>query len=277
MKKAMLKKSDIYALYGIQYITKETKLVSPIGKVSKLLINGNHKIGSGVWHFSTLAGDRIYKATVCGKKVDVAGTCAGTCENGYCVRANYRYQSTINALATRTVLVREYLDWTEKAIQAQIHADNIKTIRIHATGDFFSVEYLEMWKRIIKSNPDTVFWTYTKETGAENAFDEFENANIVKSNVPMLDDISSETNGYNFGHIDYIIALYNALKGLGKSVYICRCGIDKNQHCTNCTACAKCENVLFIEHGTSYKAEKDPRYQEIVNLINSQDKSFITE
>lgn len=277
MKKATLKKSDIYALHGIQYITKETKLVSPIGKVSKLLINGNKKIGNGVWHFSTLAGDRIYKAIVCGKHVDVAGTCAGTCENGYCVRGNYRYQSTINALAMRTILVREHLEWAEKAIQAQIHADNIKTIRIHATGDFFSVEYLEMWKRIIKSNPGTIFWTYTKETGAENAFDEFENANIVKSNVPMLDNISSETNGYNFGHIDYIIALYNALKGLNKSVYICRCGIDKNQHCTNCTACAKCENVLFIEHGTSYKSEKDPRYQEIVDLINSQDKSFITE
>lgn len=110
MKKATLKKSDIYALYGIQYITKETKLVSPIGKVSKLLINGNHKIGNGVYHFSTLAGDRIYKATVCGKKVDVVGTCGGTCENGYCVRGNYRYQSTVNALATRTVLAREWLE-----------------------------------------------------------------------------------------------------------------------------------------------------------------------
>lgn len=268
-------KSEIYAARGIEY--KAGKIFSPVGWINPLLVDGNSKIGKGVFHFSTLAGNKEYTANVNGEKIQLLGTCGCTCENGYCTKANYNYQSTIDALAIRTIIAREYMDFCESAIMAQIQADGVKTIRIHATGDFFSRAYLEMWKRIVANNPAVVFWTYTKETGAENAFDGFENANIVKSNVPMLDGISSETNGYNFGHIDYIIALYNALRGLGKSVYICRCGIDKNQHCTNCTACAKCENVLFIEHSTGYNAAKDPRYNEVVNLIESQDKSFISD
>ena len=59
-------------------------------------------------------------------------------------------------------------------------------------------------------------------------------------------------------------------KAIGKNVYICRCGIDKNQHCTNCKACSNNDYVLFIEHSTEYKAIDDPCYNEIVELINSQ-------
>lgn len=275
-------KKDIYQENGIELVKagkSSWHIVTPIGHMPPVLVDGNKKIGKGVFHFSTLAGDLEYNVTIAnGQKMTMRGTCAGTCENGYCVRGHYKVrQSVKNSLANKTLLAREHLDFLEKAINAQIKADNIKTIRIHATGDFFSVEYLEMWKRVITSNPNTIFWTYTKETNAEKAFDNLPNANIVKSNVPMLDNVNSTTNGYNFGHIDYIIALYNALKGLGKSVYICRCGIDENQHCTNCTACAKCDNVLFCEHGTEYNAKKDPRYNEFVELVNSQDKSFITE
>ncbi len=268
-------KKEIYAANGIQFDNKANKILSPIGWINPLLVDGNSKIGKGVYHFSTLAGSKEYTANINGEKVIVNGTCAGNCENGYCMRGNYNYQSCIDALAIRTVIAREYTSFCKAAIMAQIKAENVKTIRIHATGDFFSRAYLEMWKEIVKENPGVTFWTYTKETAAETAFDEFENANIVKSNVPALAGFDSDTNGYNFGHIDYIIALYDFLKAMNKSVYICRCGIDKNQHCTNCTACAKCENVLFIEHSTGYNAAKDPRYNEIVRLIESQDKSFI--
>lgn len=270
-------KTEIYKEFNIEFIKAENKIFSPIGKVNPLLVDGNAKIGKGVFHFSTLAGSKEYTATVNGEKVTVSGTCAGNCENGYCMRGNYRYQSVVDSLAVRTVIAREYTEFFKRAVLAQIKADNVKTVRIHATGDFFSVEYLNAWREIIKATPNTIYWTYTKETAAENAFDDLENANIVKSNTPFLDNINSATNGYNFGHIDYILALYKALQGIGKSVYICRCGIDPAQHCTNCTACAKCENVLFIEHGTGYNAKTDPRYNEIVSVIESQDKSFINQ
>jgi len=268
----MSNKTAIYKEFGIEY--KAGKILSTVGWIHELMINGNSKIGNGVYHFSTLPGNKEYKVTINGQEYETTGTCADLCTGCYGTKGNYRFSNTINNIGVRNVIAREYMNFCELAIMAQIKADNIKTVRIHATGDFFSRDYLEMWKRIIKANPATVFWTYTKETAAETAFDELENANIVKSNVPMIES-GSETNGYNYGHCDYIMALYDFLKSMGKSVYICRCGIDKNQHCTNCTACAKCENVLFIEHSTGYKAEKDPLYNEIVKLIESQYKSFI--
>lgn len=265
-------KRDIYKEFGIDYFKagKTTwHIKTPIGHMPPVLVNGNDKIGRGVFHFSTLAGDLEYNVTLAnGENVTMRGTCAGTCENGYCVAGHYkRRQSVKNSLANKTELAREYPDFLKAAIMAQIKADKIKFVRIHVTGDFFSRDYLNMWRDIIRANPSTTFWTYTKETAAETAFDDLPNANIVKSNVADI--------GYNFGHVDYIIDIYNFLRDMGKTVYICRCGIDKNQHCANCTACAKCEHVLFIEHSTGYNAAKDPRYNEIVDMINAQGDIYL--
>ena len=147
---------------------------------------------------------------------------------------------------------------------AQIEADGIKLCRIHASGDFFSVEYIDMWKRICKAFPNTAFWTYTKNPIAESAFDGIDNINVVKSIIKGF--------GFNFGHCGYIMQVYKALQEKGIPVYICRCGIDKNQHCTNCKGCSKNEFVLFVEHSTEYKAESDPLFPVLRDLIESQAK-----
>lgn len=110
--------------------------------------------------------------------------------------------------------------------------------------------------------PDTVFWSYTKNADAENAFNDIQNCNIVKSIVPGC--------GLNYGKCEYILAAYDALKTAKKSVHICRCGIDKNQHCTNCKGCSVNEYVLFVEHSTSYEAEKDPAFETLKSVIESQ-------
>lgn len=263
-------KKDIYAAFDIEYIKAGSteKLSSPIGLVNPLLVDGNGKIGKGVYHFSTCPGNKEFSAEFNGMTLETIGTCGDTCPGCYGFSNNYK-RFGYDALVIRTVLAREYMDFTKRAIMAQLVADNIKTVRIHATGDFFSVEYLEMWKEIVGKNPGVTFWTYTKEYAAQNAFDEFSNANIVKSNVLDI--------GYNYGHCDYIISLYNMLSDMGKQVYICRCGIDKGQHCTNCKACAMCEHVLFLEHSTSYNAAKDPAFPAFVDLVNAQGDIYLTK
>ena len=35
-------------------------------------------------------------------------------------------------------------------------------IRIHASGDFYSQSYFDMWVQLAKGNPDIEFWAYTK-------------------------------------------------------------------------------------------------------------------
>ena len=282
-------KLEIYNKHGIEYDSKANKVNAPgIGWISLPLVDGNSKIGKGVYHFSTLPGKKDYHINIAfktekrpGKKdpnklvsvtvidndnpilVDIAGTCICSCEGCYAMVGNYRYDTTLAYLAIRTILARQYINWLENCINAQIAAENIKLVRIHASGDFYGSDYIAMWQRIAIANPGTVFWSYTKNPAAEKAFDNIANCNIVKSMIPTI--------GKNYGTCKYIMDTYAFLKSLNKSVYICRCGIDENQHCINCKGCSKHDYVLFIEHSTSYNAKKDPLYPAIKALIDSHD------
>ena len=260
-------KKDIYASYGIEY--KAGKIFAPVfGWVNPLLIDGNEKIGKGCYHFSMLPTNQLFVFWHNEKEYSAMGTCACYCKGCYATKGNYNYDSTKESLGIKTLLAREYLDFVERAIMAQIVADNIRLLRVHAAGDFFNAAYVEMWRHVALAFPGVIMWTYTKVSFAENAFNDVPNFNIVKSVIPGK--------GFNFGHCDYILSLYEYLKQAGKSVYICKCGIDKNQHCVNCGACRKCDYVLFIEHSTEYKAEKDPLFAVLKALIESQE-SMLTD
>lgn len=270
---AKITKKSIYAEYGIEY--NKGKIYSPLLDmwIPRLLINGNKKIGRGVWQYSITAGNRGIDAEVLEKasngnidaetlKAAGFGTCACSCPGCYAMTGCYMFFSTKVSLARKTLLSRLAMDWVENAIKAQIKADRIHYVRIHAAGDFFSSEYVQMWSRIAIDNPDVIFWTYTKtEWTACKEFDALANCNIVKSLIGKR---------VNYGKAAYIIALYNELKAAGKNVYICRCGIDAEQHCAGCHHCYSAEYVLFLEHSTDYKPELDPAFPAFMELVNSQ-------
>lgn len=281
----MMTKVQIYNKYGIE-ARKEKSAVKiycePLEMwINPVLVNGNKKIGRGCWHFSITAGNADITEEIAVLAVPhgaigaellkqlCGGTCNCNCAGCYAQSGCYTFRSTRISLARKTFLARYALAWLENAINAQIAADHIKMVRIHAAGDFCSISYVKAWTRIAQNNPDVIFWTYTKRysdgaamTEALNEFDALDNANIVKSVI--------DGHGLNYGHAGYLIAVYKTLKTAGKSVYICRCGIDKNQHCNNCHHCYTAEFVLFLEHGTSYDPERDPDYAAFVELVNSQ-------
>lgn len=260
----MKNKKAVYAEYGINY--ENGKIESPMfGFISPLLIDGNAKLGKGVWTFSTLPSNNIFHVVIDNMSFNVIGTCPCNCKGCYAQTGFYNMPSVLKSNAIKTILSREYMDFVKNAIIAQIKADNIKLCRIHASGDFFNSEYVETWREIVKACDSCVFWTYTKNASAENAFSDLANINIVKSVIHGF--------GFNFGTCEYILKVYKALKELGKDVYICKCGIDKNQHCTNCKGCSKNEFVLFIEHSTNYKAENDPYFAELKEIIANQENT----
>ena len=237
-----------------------------VGWISPLLVNGNTKLGKGVWTWSTLAGDKeaAYKIAEDLPPVTIRATCVCNCKGCYAQSGCFNFPSTKLSLAIKTFIARAQLDFMRRAIIAQIKADGIRLCRIHASGDFFGDAYVDAWRQIVTACTECVFWTYTKNEKAENAFNDLRNINVVKSCIPGF--------GFNFGHCDYILAVYKALLDLGKDVYICRCGIDKNQHCVNCKGCSKNEYVLFIEHSTAYVAEDDTLFSAVVDIVNAQPK-----
>ena len=199
--------------------------------------------------------------------LDVPGTCVCDCDKCYAMTGNYCYETTLAYLAIRTFIARYDMDFWKRAVIAQIEVENIRLVRVHASGEFFSIEYIDAWKEIVNTFPDVVFWSYTKNALAENAFDAIPNCNIVKSRLPDM--------SLNYGTCREIMDKYAMLLAMGKTVYICRCGMDKKQHCVNCSGCSKFDYVLFLKHGDpSYKLEKDPLFPAICELIDSQDREI---
>lgn len=242
-------KKEIYKNYGIEY--KSGKILYHGKWISELLKEGNSKTGKRVYTWSMTPGTN--------------GTCICDCIGCYAETGFYQMENVKKALALNTSIVNDDINFFYGAISAQLETIGSGEIRIHAAGDFHTKnpqEYASTWYRIVKENPSFLFWTYTKMKEYETLFDSLPNGNIVKS---VIDGI-----GFNFGHCGYIIDTYKKLKAMSANVYICRCGIDKNQHCENCGHCGKAQFVLFIEHSTDYKAEKDERYQELRELIESQ-------
>lgn len=271
-------KKEIYAENGIEFTNANNgKIKAPVfGYIKPLMKNGNTKIGKGVFHFSTLPTDGIYTFTVNGKEYTTPGTCACTCRNEktgkidcYACAGHYSRHNVRASLGMNTILSRFFLDFVRRAITAQIIADKIRIIRVHVAGDFFSREYVEMWRGIAAAFPGVCFWTYTKVREYENAFNDISNFNVVKSIIPGR--------GYNFGECGYIIALYNELKAAGKSVYICLCEVSENApHCYDCGACRTCDYVLFVKHSTpDYDAKKDALFPVLKALAESQKSVLI--
>lgn len=252
------KAREIYKSYGIE--TLGDKLVSPIGLVTPILQEGNSKTGKLVMTFSKLAGTRLWETSY----GIVSGTCAFNCKGCYAQTGFFLTPSVKDALAIRTVLMRRYKTWLFYAIcaQTEILGEDFE-LRISASGDLEDEEEAEFWRQIIRRYPKLIAtWTYTKRKELEPAFDEFENANIVRSLYKGR---------FNYGTILYILELYVEMVLDGETPYICRCGIDKKQHCQGCHKCSKNKYVLFIEHSTKYKAEEDPLYDFVTRIINLQE------
>ena len=252
-----LSKKAIYAQYGITY--KDGKILCPDGQFHpELLKDGNSKTGAAVKTWSMLPGNKN------------GGTCPCTCPGCYAMRGRCAGACVVACYRFNTWLVNNHIDFFRRAIMAQLATFNSTEIRIHAAGDFMTEDpaaYANTWHYIAENargldGKKHVFWTYTKVEQFETLFDDLDNANIVKSKIKGI--------GFNFGHCDYIIRAYEMLKARGENVYICRCGIDKNQHCQSCGHCSSATYVLFIEHSTEYNAEKDPLFPVLKAIIEAQ-------
>lgn len=256
-------KREVYARHGIVF--KNNHIESPIGPICELLKEGNDKTGKLVYTFSLLPGTGLFEIDVNGKAFSVTGTCVCDCIGCYAKTGHYVQYSALRSMVINTYLVNNYIDFVRECIAAQLEYIGRGEIRIHAAGDFNTADpecYANMWYTIAKNYNSFRFWTYTKIKRFETLFDDIKNANIVKSIIPNI--------GINYGHCDYIINAYYTLRDLGIPVYICKCGIDKDQHCEKCGVCATYKYVLFVEHSTEYKAELDPLFPALVDIINNQ-------
>jgi len=272
-------KKDVYARYGIEY--KGNKLYcEPLKKwLNPMLpIGTNTKVGdAATW--SIYHGNETLTPDMFGEKAravmenvgvsEIKASCPCHCDGCYCDSGFYCYDSTKAVNLQKLILAKMYPEWLERAIMAQIEADSVKQLRIHAAGDFFSESYVDMWKRIAARFDGVIFWTYTKYEYAVNAFNGLDNLSLVPSCTPA---------GFNFGTCAELLYKYRKLTSMGYRVHICACGTNMEKHCSDCVHGCKaigkeCDYVLFIKHSTrDYKAGVDDpdEFKAVCEIIRNQ-------
>jgi len=124
-------------------------LLTQNAKLKKTSIENNMR----VLNFSLPAYKTITGKTVC----PFAKDCIKYC---YAQKGNYRYPSVIKGLNNRYELSKT-AEFVPK-MNATIILERPTHVRIHDSGDFYSIAYLNKWIDIATQNNDVIFYAYTK-------------------------------------------------------------------------------------------------------------------
>jgi len=125
------------------------KLLTQNSKLKKTSIENNMR----VLNFSLPAYKTITGKTVC----PFAKDCIKYC---YAQKGNYKYPSVIKGLNNRYELSKT-AEFVPK-MNATIILERPTHVRIHDSGDFYSIAYLNKWVQIANDNKEVIFYAYTK-------------------------------------------------------------------------------------------------------------------
>lgn len=70
-----------------------------------------------------------------------------------------------------------------ETINEELKRRKVERLRIHDSGDFFNAEYLNKWISIMKSNPNTKFYAYTKMI---SMFNHYKLNKLIPSNFVVI-------------------------------------------------------------------------------------------
>lgn len=155
----------------------------------------------------------------------------------YAMKSQRMYPDTAMLRETNLQLFLNSSELLFKLICNQLDSGNIKVVRLHSSGDFFSQEYIDFWYSIIVLYKDIKFYTYTKADTFFNfeRIESLSNFNLIRSYI-----------GYkiNFGSIEYCNKLHKEY-----NAFICPATTTKGVKCgKDCSYCVTNKNVCFIEH-----------------------------
>lgn len=127
-------------------------------------------------------------------------TCPGAkaCIAG-CYARNGRYVMSNVKKAQEERLALSLTDSFVDVITAEIKRRRVSKLRVHDSGDFYSLEYLKKWIAIAEKNPETFFYAYTKMHPILKMVGELPgNFGIIKSFGGKWDDqINPETDRHS--------------------------------------------------------------------------------
>lgn len=112
------------------------------------LSNGNSKLKKdGIWSFNLVPI----------KHCPMAGSCKKFC---YATVGQQAFPSGV-ARRERAFLATQAPDFVERMI-AEVKRSKAKIVRIHDSGDFYSLKYFQSWCKIAEALPEVRFYAHTK-------------------------------------------------------------------------------------------------------------------
>lgn len=192
-------------------------------EAKKLLTVGNHKLASNIITWDIPASQEV---------------CGRTCPSCYAIKAQKLYPAVLPSRGKKLELSKSP-DFVPNITKA-INILSPTYVRIHASGEFYSQEYINKWEVIAKATPQ-VLYAYTKR------LDEFDFSRLkLLKNVVIINSL--QNGRINYGTKEQ--AKLAEAEGMfvcpdqgGKTEVIC------GNSCTYCmTKEAQNSGVFFVKH-----------------------------
>lgn len=220
-----------------------------MANINLLKLGTNTKLGKGI------AGFSIPAVTTCPGRTKL---CEGIC---YATSGFFRFKNVRNSLETSYEASRER-QFAVRIGQELRRRSSIKAVRIHPAGDFYSNEYTQKWIEIVRDNPDTQFWAYTRSWRRPDLVLKL-NALSKLPNIELFASIDEETKA-GTGPADKpvpevpptwlrVADVVDSWNEVDSTYVHCPNLKDKTITCAKCTYCFKPQgkrkiNVAFTKH-----------------------------
>jgi hypothetical protein len=152
-----------------------------------------------------------------------------------------------------------YSDLKNQCLKISTQKKHKRVIRIHQSGDFISVEYINLWAKLANEFSNILFYSYTKVLNHSKPFYKAISELNTLKNVNIISSLIGNTQKKNYGSKKYALRV---AKDTGAK--LCpvnsdndnqniHCGLerDKRYNKTNATYCDHCikqSKVVFIQH-----------------------------
>lgn len=208
---------------------------TPVEESPRLLVNGhnNRKIGKevlkGRWQ-----GMPIYTLTLAERS-----TCPRSCEHWGACYGNSMHLARRHEAGPilEDVLVVEVMQ------HANRHPDGF-VVRLHVLGDFYSVEYVELWRRLLRQYPALHVWGFTAyRPDAEDPEERAIGEALALTRFQFTDRFAMRFSGEETRVVED-----KEFKEPG--VLVCPAELSEKASCGSCGFCwERDEEIAFILHG----------------------------
>lgn len=172
-------------MYSIDSIQKMVKLMkaaeekyesTDLASIQMAISEGNRKIGNVL--------------NVSLPPVKTCASCKQCMFYCYDIKACLQYPNTVIDARIRNyiILMRDRNEYFNRIQERLNHRKTNKFFRFHVAGDIIDIDYFDRMVQLAKANPDFIFWTYTKNYPAVNAWvkNHGNNKAAIPSNLSIM-------------------------------------------------------------------------------------------